>query len=104
MSVLHIAHFGGAQASCRGADRRRQARGGGGALSPPPETNLSVLFLQSSAAPPFGISRQSTPKHGPRGALKGGGGAPPSSRAPSPRSATVSLTPSARFNGICKRQ
>ena len=35
---------------------------------------------------------------------KGGCATPPPSRAPSVRPATVSLTPSAGFNGICNRQ
>ena len=40
----------------------------------------------------------------PRDALEGGEVAPTPSRAPSPCPATVSLTPSAAFNGICNRQ
>ena len=65
------------------------------------------LLVSASCPPPTALSTPSTAKRGAGGGWGQGcvpkGGEPPS-WAPSLRPATVSLTPSACFNGTCNRQ
>ena len=92
----------------------------GGAITPPdpPESKAvawqrkgtrqqhitqTLVNGQSRTTGAFVLTRKRHPPR-PRDALEWGGGTPAPARAPSQHPATVSLTPSASFNGICNRQ